>query len=137
MARGLGVAGEGKTAYGVARDGFHDLDPCYMPDGNIMFASTRSQRSVLCFPQSVTTLHSMRFDGSEIRCLSAGQVSELNPTVLDDGRIAYMRWEYVDKGFGNAQSLWALRPDGSGSDHIYKNNLVRPATMVQPRSVPH
>jgi len=127
IARGVG---------GVARDGFHDLDPCYMPDGNIMFASTRSQRSVLCFPQSVTTLHSMRSDGSDIRCLSAGQVSELNPTVLDDGRIAYMRWEYVDKGFGNAQSLWALRPDGSGSDHIFKNNLVRPATMVQPRSVP-
>ena len=121
---------------GVATDGFQDLDPCYMPDGNIMFASTRSQRSVLCFPQSVTTLHSMRFDGSQIRCLSAGQVSELNPTVLDDGRIAYMRWEYVDKGFGNAQSLWALRPDGSGSDHVYKNNLVRPGAMVQPRSVP-
>ena len=98
MARGLGIAEEGKQVYGVAKDGFHVLDPCYMPDGNIMFASTRSQRSVLCFPQSVTTLHSMSSNGDDIRCLSAGQVSELNPTVLDDGRIAYMRWEYVDKG---------------------------------------
>ncbi len=58
------------------------------------------------------------------------------PVVIDDGRVVYMRWEYVDKGFGNAQSLWALRPDGSGSDHVFKNNLVRPAAMVQTRSIP-
>ncbi|MDE0838991.1 MAG: hypothetical protein OSB41_08045 [Kiritimatiellae bacterium] len=121
----------------VAQDGFQDLDPCYLTNGNIVFASTRSQRSVLCFPQSVSSIHTMRSDGSDIRCLSEGQVNELNPTVLDDGRIAYMRWEYVDKGFGNAQSLWAIRPDGSGSDHIYKNNLVAPGAMVQPRSIPN
>ncbi len=48
----------------------------------------------------------------------------MGPSVLDDGRIAYTRWEYVDKGFGNAQSLWTVHPDGSGSDHLYKNTLV-------------
>ena len=116
--------------------GFDDIDPVYLPNGKIMFASTRSQRSVLCFPATVTTLHVMDADGKNIRCISSGQVNEINPCVLDDGRVIYMRWEYIDKGFGNAQSLWAIRPDGSGSDHVYKNMLVRPAAMINACSIP-
>ena len=117
-------------------NGYDDIDPIYLPDGNIMFASTRCERSVLCFPATVTALHLMDADGKNIRCISRGQVNEINPCVLDDGRVVYMRWEYVDKGFGNAQSLWLIRPDGSGSDHVHKNNLVRPGAMTNACSIP-
>jgi len=117
-------------------EGFEDMDPCYLPNGKIMFVSTRSQRSVLCNPRAVTTLHVMDADGKNMVCISRGQVSELDPRVLDDGRVVYMRWEYVDKGFGNVQSLWAVRPDGSGSDHVYKNSVVRPGTMLNAGSIP-
>ena len=116
--------------------GFHDLDPVYLPNGKIMFASTRSQRSVLCNPTTVTTLHVMDADGKNITCISQGQVNEISPCVLDDGRVVYMRWEYVDKGFGNVQSLWTVRPDGSASDHVYKNMIICPGAMVHARSVP-
>jgi len=117
--------------------GYDDIDPCYLPNGKIMFATTRSQRSVLCFPATVTTLFVMDADGKNMKCLSSGQVNEINPCVLDDGRVIYMRWEYVDKGFGNVQSLWAIRPDGTGSDHVFKNNLVRPGSMTNARSIPN
>ena len=116
--------------------GFDDIDPVYLPNGKIMFASTRSKRSVLCFPATVTTLHVMAADGKNIRCISRGQVNEINPCVMSDGRVIYMRWEYIDKGFGNAQSLWSIHPDGSGSDHVYKNMLVRPGAMVNACSIP-
>jgi len=116
--------------------GFDDIDPCYLPNGEIMFASTRSKRAVLCFPMTSTTLHVMDPDGKNIRCISGGQVNEMSPCVLDDGRVVYTRWEYVDKGFGNAQSLWLVRPDGSGSDHVYKNMVVRPAGMIHTRPMP-
>ncbi|MDP6522582.1 MAG: hypothetical protein QGH15_00040 [Kiritimatiellia bacterium] len=116
--------------------GYHDLDPVYLPNGKIVFASTRSQRSVLCNPTTVTTLHVMDADGKNITCISQGQVNEISPCVMDDGRIIYMRWEYVDKGFGNVQSLWAVRPDGSGSDHVYKNDIICPGAMMHARSVP-
>jgi len=116
--------------------GWHDLDPCYLPNGKIMFASTRSQRSVLCNPTTVTTLHVMDAEGKNITCISQGQVNEISPVVLDDGRVIYMRWEYVDKGFGNVQSLWAVRPDGSGSDHVYKNDIIAPGAMLHARSIP-
>jgi len=123
-------------ASGCGGDGYQDIDPIYLPNGRIMFASSRSRRSVLCAPQTSTTLHMMDADGKNMRCISAGQVNELAPCLLDDGRIAYTRWEYIDKGFGNAQSLWAVRPDGSGSDHIHKNMLVRPGAMLHVRNVP-
>ena len=116
--------------------GYDDMDPCYLPNGKIIFASTRAHRCVLCAPQTATTIHLMDGNGKNIRCISAGQVNELAPCLMDDGRVAYTRWEYVDKGFGNAQSLWTVRPDGSGSDHLYKNTLVRPGAMIHVRSVP-
>jgi len=121
---------------GIGR-GFDDIDPCYLPDGRIVFASSRSMRSVFCFPATVTSLHLMEADGGGVRCVSPGPLNEMNPCVLDDGRIAYTRWEYVDKGLGNGQSLWTVRPDGSGLDHLYKNTVVRPAGMLNARSMPH
>ncbi len=116
--------------------GYDDVFPCYLPNGKIMFASTRSKRSVFCAPVTVTTLHLMDADGKNIRCLSEGPVTEIAPRVMDDGRVIYMRWEYVDKGFGNVQSLWSMRPDGSHSAHVYKSDIVLPAGMVDARSIP-
>ena len=115
---------------------YEDCDPCYLPDGKIMFASTRSQRRVFCFGSTVTSLYLMDGDGKDLRCISGGPVNEMTPCVMDDGRVIYTRWEYVDKGFGNVQSLWAMRPDGSGSAHVYKNDVILPAGMINARSIP-
>jgi len=116
--------------------GFDDMDPCYLPDGRIVFVSTRSMRKAFCGSSGATTLYIMDADGKNMRCLSAGPINELSPSVLGDGRVIYTRWEYVDKGLGNGESLWAIRPDGSGSDHVYKNNTVWPAGMSSARGIP-
>ena len=119
------------------RHGYDDMDPCYLPNGKIMFASTRSKRTVLCHPGfTVTSLHVMDADGKNIRCLSANTVNEFTPTMLPDGRVIYTRWEYIDKGCGDVQSLWAMRPDGSHSAHVFKNNVSRPATLIDARGIP-
>jgi len=116
--------------------GFDDMDPCYLPDGRIIFVSTRSMRNVFCAGETVTNLYVMDADGKNMRCLSAGPINETSPSVLEDGRVIYTRWEYVDKGLGNGEGLWAVRPDGSGSDHVYKNNTVWPAGMSGARGIP-
>jgi hypothetical protein len=121
---------------GCRAPGYDDVDPCYLPNGRIMFASTRSRRVVFCAPHAVTTLHVVDADGKNLRRLSEGPITEIDPCVMNDGRVVYMRWEYVDKGFGNAQSLWSVRPDGSHADHVYKNNVIVPGGMVDARSVP-
>jgi hypothetical protein len=121
---------------GVVGQGFHDTDPVYLPNGNIAFMSARSQRSVFCFTTTVSSLHVMDANGGNIKCISQGPLTEMGPSVMDDGRIVYTRWEYLDKGLGNGQALWAVRPDGSGVDHVYKNSTMRPSGMIHPRSVP-
>ena len=119
------------------RHGYDDLDPCYLPSGDIVFISTRSKRAVLCTNNfTSTSLHLMTADGGNIRCISGNTVNEFTPTVMRDGRVLYTRWEYVDKGCGDVQSLWAMRPDGSGSAHVYKNNLSRPSAMMDARWIP-
>jgi len=115
---------------------FEDCDPCYLPNGKIMFTSTRSRRRVFCFGSTVTSLYVMDADGGNSRCVSGGPVNEIAPSVMDDGRVIYTRWEYVDKGFGNVQSLWSMRPDGSASAHVYKSDVVLPAGMINARSIP-
>jgi len=115
---------------------FDDMAPCYLPDGRIMCASTRSMRGVFCAGSMVTTLYVMDADGKNMHCLSGSPLNEVDPCLLDDGRVVYTRWEYVDKGLGNGQSLWAMRPDGSGVDHVYKNSIIRPAQLLYARSIP-
>jgi len=131
-----GPAETGGCLSGCGKAGYDDMDPCYLPNGKIAFVSNRRHRVVFCAGDTVTTLHLMDGDGANVRCLSEGPITEIDPTVMNDGRIIHMRWEYVDKGFGNVQSIWSMRPDGSHSDHVYKNSVILPAGMVDPRSIP-
>ena len=117
--------------------GYDDLDPCYLPNGDIVFTSTRSKRAVLCTPNfTATALHVMDRDGNRIRCISGNTINEFTPTIMHDGRVLYTRWEYVDKGAGDVQSLWCVRSDGSAAAHVFGNNLARPSAMMDARQIP-
>lgn len=140
------IATYGKTSTG---DGFYgllgyrfwtdDVHPCYLPDGGLCFASTRSEHGVLCTPAhylACTNLYRMEMDGTGLRPLSRGALSEFTPTVMEDGRILYNRWEYVYKGIGGVQPLWTMRPDGSGSEEFYGDNITDPGVLWQARQLP-
>ena len=115
-----------------------DMHPCYLPDGGICFTSTRCEYEILCDPGFLTTtvLYRMDGDGSNMEKLTNSPVSEFSPTVTDDGRILYSRWEYVDKGSVCVKCLWAMNPDGTGSAEIYGNNINKPPTFLHGRSIP-
>ena len=124
---------------GVYRHHTDDFHPCYLPDGGICFASTRCERGVLCAQDdslSVNVLYRMGGDGSDLHMLSQGALSESTPTVMNDGRILYTRWEYVDKGVIAVQSLWCMRPDGSGSREVYGNEIEFPPVFIHGRAIP-
>jgi len=99
-----------------------DVHPCYLPSGKIIFSSTRSEHTVLCGGSAglaAPTLHRMDPDGANIEPLSCSLVSEFCPVVLNDGRILYHRWEYIDKGARVAKTLWTMLADGSRSQEVY------------------
>ena len=115
-----------------------DMHPCYLPSGEIVFASSRAQRTAVCGGHTLpcTVLYKMNPDGTGMHRLSQGMLSEFTPTVLADGRILYNRWEYVYKGIAAIQPLWCMRPDGSGSEEVYGDNVRDPGVFYQARQVP-
>lgn len=115
----------------VAEEG-HDIAPHYLPDGRIVFTSTRQRRSRAILldegkPQFAAqdedrvepafVLHVMAADGSGIRQISFNQSHDRDPAVLDDGRIVFSRWE--NAGPNNEINLYTVRPDGTGLQLLY------------------
>ena len=98
-----------------------DYEPCRLPDGDIAFISTRSKRWVGCWYTQVGTIHRCKPDGSGITCISANIEHDNTPSVLPDGRLSYMRWEYIDRSQVEYHALWAVNPDGTGVSILYGN----------------
>ena len=100
---------------------FDDIEPTYLPDGDIVFSSSRCKRFVACWYTPVATLHRMDADGGNIRILSSNIVHENTPAVLGDGRVMYTRWEYVDRAPQKFHGLWTMNPDGTNQRIIFGN----------------
>lgn len=101
---------------------FDDVEPIYVPDGGIVFTSARCHRYVPCLNSQVQILYRCELDGSGLRPLSAGQENELTPWMLSDGRVIYMRWEYVERDIRTYHHLWTIRPDGTNEMVFFGNN---------------
>ncbi|MCL1920639.1 MAG: hypothetical protein FWG50_06105 [Kiritimatiellaeota bacterium] len=117
-----------------------DLDPTYAPNGDIVFVSERCAFSLQCneYDKDETScnLYTMRPDGSGIRRLSVNKDGDYLPHTLDDGTIGYTRWEYHERSFAYIQSLWFVRPDGTGADVIFGQHLQDPWALEDVRSIP-
>ncbi len=100
-----------------------DIHPRWLPDGDILFVSTRRGGETRCSgrPVPTYTLHRMRPDGSEILRLSCHETHEWHPAVGNEGSILYTRWDYVDRHTNLAHSVWSCRPDGSAAMAVYGN----------------
>ena len=116
--------------------GHHDVKPSYLPDGRIVFCSTRYSGLVPCANNGVTILHVANADGSDIHTISVNNVTEFDPNMLEDGRILFGRWEYIDKNALTIQSLWTVMPDGTHETALFANNMVFPEATLQAKQVP-
>ncbi len=63
----------------------------------------------------------MEPDGSDIVCLSFHETNEWAPTVTHAGKIAYTRWDYVDRHWGTAHHFWECFPDGRDPRNLHGN----------------
>jgi hypothetical protein len=113
-----------------------DIDPLYLPDGSIIFSSTREPKFCMCNRHIMCNLFLMDADGANITQLGNSTLHEAHSALLNDGRIMYDRWEYVDRNFGDAQALWVVRPDGTKHAIYYGNNTPSPAAVIDARAIP-
>ena len=109
-----------------------DVAPHYLPDGRIIFSSTRQRqlKATLLdegkpqFPaldedrnEYASVLHVMNADGSDIHQVSFNQSHDLDPFVLQSGEVVFSRWDNM--GGRNAISLYKMLPDGSELQLLY------------------
>ncbi len=114
---------------------FDDYEPTYLPDGGIVFVSTRCKRWVNCWMTQVGVMHRCLGDGSRIEPISANTEHDNTPWVLPDGRLLYMRWEYVDRSQVEYHGLWTLNPDGTGQS-VFFGNMHSFIVMLDAKPVP-
>jgi hypothetical protein len=98
-----------------------DVSPCYLPNDDIVFCSTRSLRYVGCASSYATTLHRCRPDGSRLHPISASLEIERGVGVLGDGRLIFLHWEYYHRGTHGYHPLYSCNPDGTGFAVAYGN----------------
>ncbi|MBN1419588.1 MAG: hypothetical protein JXP34_12495, partial [Planctomycetes bacterium] len=75
-------------------------------------------------------------DGTGIRRLTVTKDGDYLPHTLADGTIGYTRWEYQERGWAHIQSIWNVRPDGTGADAIFKQHINEPWAIEEARSIP-
>jgi hypothetical protein len=128
-----------------------DLGPRYLPDGRIVFTSTRQSRSRAILlddnkPQfdaqvendnePALLLHVMEDDGTDIEQITYNQSHDLQPSVLQDGRILFTRWDGMNR---DRLSLYTVNPDGTDMSFHYgyhSLNGEQAPTLFRPTQMP-
>jgi Hydrazine synthase alpha subunit middle domain/WD40-like Beta Propeller Repeat len=118
------------TSNTIASEG-HDIGAQFLPDGRILFTSTRQRQSQAVLrdegkpgfeaqtddgSESAFVLHVMKADGTDIRQISFNQSHDLSPSVMADGRVLYSRW---DGATGRGIHLYTANPDGTNMQLLY------------------
>jgi hypothetical protein len=116
---------------------YDDVDPIYLPDGHILFTTTRGNSYVRCGPFIYSyTLARCDADGRNVYLISHNGEPDFVPALLNDGRVIYSRWEYTDKPLWRLQKLWTTGQDGTGTAHFWGNQSVWPDHLSEPRPIP-
>ncbi len=135
------IRADGSGLRQVTRNDQPDVDyydACYLPDGDIIFCSTANFVGVPCVYGSshVAMLYRMKPDGTGIRQLCFEQDHDWCPTVLPNGRVLYLRWEYTDTPHSNTRILFHMNPDGTDQKEYYGSNSYWPNSFFYARPIP-
>ena len=117
--------------------GFADVEPAYLPDGSILFGSTRCVQVTDCWWTEAANLYACDADGRFPRRITFDQVTVNYPQVTSDGRVLYTRWDYNDRGQIYPQGLFVMNADGTGQTAFYGNNSWFPTTILHAREIPN
>ncbi|MDR0869479.1 MAG: hypothetical protein LBN39_01655, partial [Planctomycetaceae bacterium] len=116
--------------------GVSDIDPLYLPSGEIVFSSTREPKYCMCNRHIMCNLYKMNGDGSNIQQIGKSTLFEGHSSLMPDGRIIYDRWEYVDRNFGDAQGVWITTTEGFNHAVFWGNNTASPGGVIDARILP-
>ena len=115
-----------------------NYDACYLPNGKVVFTSTAPFVGVPCVTGAshVSNLYLYDPSGGSVRRLTFEQDHDWCPTVLPNGRVLYLRWEYTDIPHFVSRRLFQMNPDGTGQMEYYGSNSYWPNSTFYARPCP-
>jgi len=116
---------------------YDDLGPCWLPNGRIVFMSTRRHGYGRCHgrPVPAFTMFSIKADGSDLYPIDYHETNEFHPSVDNYGMLVYTRWDYVDRDHSAAHHMWHCAPDGRDPRSLHAN-YVLPLHTLDPGGYP-
>ncbi len=131
------VDGTGRRQVTPSLPDVNNYDACYLPDGAIIFSSTASMAAVPCVNGSSLVANFYRLDpDGTIRQLCFDQEHNWCPTMLESGRVLYLRWEYTDTPHSHDRVLFSMNPDGTEQMEFYGSNSYWPNSLFYARPIP-
>ncbi len=114
------------------------FDGCYLPDGRIILLSTASYQALPCENGSRLMAQTYLLDPAtgKVRQLTFEQDSDYTPSINNDGRVLYTRWEYSDLMHYYSRILMTMNPDGTSQLAEYGSGSYYPTALLQARSIP-
>ena len=129
------IQADGSGLRQLTEGDYDDIEPAYLPGGDIVFVSTRCKRWVNCWLTQVAIMYRCDAQGGHVRPISSNNEHDNTPWPLPDGRLLYTRWEYVDRSQVDYHHLWVSNPDGTGQMTWY-GNLHPGVVMIDAKPIP-
>jgi formylglycine-generating enzyme required for sulfatase activity len=111
-------------------------DPCYLPNGNIVFTCTNNYQGTPCNRVGNTETLSLLTPQGQIRRVGFDQELNWFPRVMNDGRVMYARWEYCDLPHTFSGLLFHMNPDGTAQRELYGSGAYWPNRIFYARPIP-
>jgi len=108
-----------------------DWDPCWLPgDERLVFVSLRRGGSGRCHTKPTFCMYGCKSDGTDLIPISYHETNEWHPSINNDGKIVYCRWDYVDRDSDIAHHIWICGPDGT-DPRAPHGNYPHPFTTLE------
>ena len=112
-------------------------DACRLPDGRLIYSATSVEQAVPCTGYAgVANLHIANADGTGVRRLCYDQDYNWHPTVMENGRVMFLRWEYTSSVHYFSRIVMTMNPDGTDQVAHYGSNSYWPNSTFWPRQLP-
>lgn len=113
-------------------------DGCYLPDGRLIVTATAAEQGLPCESGRMAMTNTYRLDPKtgKMERLTFDQDSNWSPTIMDDGRVMFVRWEYCDQTHFFTRIVMTMRPDGTRQLAYFGSNGFWPNHYGDPKPIP-
>lgn len=116
-----------------------NAEAIYAPDGAVIFSSTATMLGVPCVggTNDVANLYRLEPDRKTVRQITFEQDQDWCPTILNNGRVMYLRWEYTDTPHYFTRVMFSMNPDGTRQMEHYGSNSFWPNSLFFAKACPN